>query len=186
MLIRTPPEQALPVYECFLRTYPDVQALCAATVSDVHSVIGSLGLRWRAERLVSMGTYIVEECGGCFPDSAQALERVPGIGPYAAAAIMLFYYRRRGVLVDSNSVRFVQRYYGRSFPGEARRNREVIRIMDELTPRTGAAAVAFASGFLDLMRTVCRPGTPVCGECPVADSCHHQQGAGEICSPPES
>jgi A/G-specific adenine glycosylase len=175
MLIRTPPEQVLPVYERFLSKYPDVATLAQAEVGDIAALIKPLGLRWRAERLSSMARHICQERGGSFPDTQEELEGVPGIGPYAAAAVLLFYYGRRGVLVDANSVRLIERYSGRAFSGEARRNKELIGLMDQLTPDDHAAARCFANGFLDFMRRMCSPAQPACDECFLSSECHYGQ-----------
>ena len=173
LLIRTPPEQILPVYQALLDDYPTVARLNEASQQEIFHRIESLGLRWRAERLGAMAQYIVEVRGGEFPRTLEGLQDVPGIGFYAASAIMLFAYRKRAFLVDANSVRFIERYYCRTFSGEARRNKQLIAAMDELTPDNPATAIAFAEGFLDFMRDVCRPVNPLCNECCLSDGCRH-------------
>ncbi len=79
----------------------------------------------------------------------------------------------REFLVDANSVRFIERYYCRTFSGEARRNKQLIAAMDELTSDNPTTAIAFAEGFLDFMRDVCRPVNPLCNECCLSNSCRH-------------
>lgn len=175
LLIRTPPEQVLPVYDRFLERYPGVEALANATQEDIQSLIESLGLRWRSERLHAMARYVVDECGGTFPSTFEGLQDVPGLGHYSASAVMLFYYHRRAFLVDSNSVRFIERYLGCQFAGEARRSKDLMTLMDALTPSENEAAVRFAGGFLDFMREVCRPSQPLCHECVVRRDCQHGQ-----------
>lgn len=176
LLIRTPPDQALPVYREFIRCYPSVEELNMVSQAEIAEAISSLGLRWRAERLSSMAEHIVEERGGEFPRTVEELQEVPGIGFYGASAIVLFAYRERAFLVDANTVRFIERYYGRSFSGEARRNKELMAVMDKLTPDDPESAIAFAEGFLDFMREVCRPVNPSCEDCQLAPHCLHFEG----------
>ncbi|MBW2109721.1 MAG: hypothetical protein JRI36_13825 [Deltaproteobacteria bacterium] len=176
MLIRTPAEQAAPVYLDFLKRYPTVYDLDLATEGDIAEVIFPLGLSWRAKKLKAMADYLVNELKGQFPDTLGGLMEIPSIGPYTAAAIMTFYFRKRAVLVDANTVRFFKRFFGWKPPGEARRNRELISRMDQMTP-DGQRAVLFNVSFLDFMRKVCRsrPGQPLCDECLLEADCQHAQ-----------
>lgn len=171
LLIRTPPEQVLPVYRQFMRQYRCVTALYKADISEVASLIMPLGLRWRAESLTRMAAFVVEELAGKYPNTFRELQHVPGIGPYVASAVLLFYYRKRAVLVDANSVRFIHRYFGHVYSGEARRNRALIARMDALTPHDESEAVCFGESFLDFMRDVCRSSLPLCYTCPLNVNC---------------
>ncbi|MFW6016661.1 MAG: DNA glycosylase, partial [bacterium] len=105
MLIRTPPEQVLPVYKKFVDKYPKLEDLYRAELDDIEKTIKSLGFKWRAKRLKRMAEYIIEKTNGKFPCNLKELKRVPGIGEYTAAAILTFSYKKRAVPVDSNTVR---------------------------------------------------------------------------------
>ena len=101
--------------------------------------------------------------GGRLPDSLDGLLALPGIGPYTARAVLAFAYERDVAVVDTNIARVLARVGG-----------------ERLTPkRAQAAADAFVPDgagwtwnqvIMDLGALVCRP-TPMCGECPIADSC---------------
>lgn len=173
MLIRTPPEQVLPVYREFLDRFPTVQELYEASEKEIGSVIEPLGLTWRAKRLKNLANHIVEERNGEFPVDQDELEEIPGVGPYAAATIRIFYYEKRGIMVDSNTVRFFERYFGKEYKGESRRDQALFDDMARLTPRDESKIRHFGSSFIDFMRKVCKPDPsgPDCKKCFLNSGC---------------
>lgn len=175
MLIRTPPEQVLPVYQKFLNCYPQIGDLYESLESDIIDVIESLGLAWRAKRLRCLADYIMEELKGTFPETKEELEDIPGIGPYAAATISIMYYNKRAIMVDSNTVRFFERYLGRVYRSEARRDKRIFEDMDRLTPEDNSKVKVFACSFIDFMRNICSPAPSglFCENCIIRPSCHY-------------
>ena len=72
-------------YQRFLERFPTVQALAAARISAVLAAWSGLGYYRRARNLHAAARQIVSNCG--MPQSSSALQRLPGIGRYTAAAI---------------------------------------------------------------------------------------------------
>ncbi len=168
MLIRTPPEQVLPVYNNFLKKYPDEKSLAREKLIIIEKRIRSLGLKWRADRLKSMATFLCEH--KLFEDAdINKIKKIPGVGDYTGAAILIYFYNKRAVPVDSNTVRFFERVYDQDFSGEARRNKNLRMMMDRLVPEKEKASVEFNEAFLDFMRKVCTPEKPLCNECALAE-----------------
>ena len=98
MLQQTQVERVLPIYEAFLVLFPDFVALEQASTADVIRAWRGLGYNSRAVRLQRLARAVVEEHGGRLPEDAQALRRLPGIGPYTdgGGARVRFRTRRRG------------------------------------------------------------------------------------------
>ena len=66
----------------------------------------------------SLCAVIVARHGGRFPDSAEALAQLPGIGRSTAAAIAAFAYGERAAILDGNVKRVMARHFGiDGYPG---------------------------------------------------------------------
>ena len=172
MLIRTPAEQVLPVYLEFLNKYPDAESLYLISIDKIEEEINELGLKWRAKRLKEMARYfVIHDITDKINLSIHELKKIPGVGDYTASAVITYLYNKRAVPVDSNTVRFIERFYDKNFSGEARRNSDLYNIIDNLIPDKDKDAVIFNESFLDFMRKVCQPKNPKCKGCPLRDIC---------------
>lgn len=54
---------------------------------------------------------ITEQHRGIFPNSTEELIKLPGVGPYTAAAIRAFVYDERVLSFDTNLEKIFSRYY---------------------------------------------------------------------------
>ncbi|PCH91210.1 endonuclease III [Candidatus Kaiserbacteria bacterium] len=102
MLQQTQVERVVPKYEAFLKEFPTVQALSTAPLTTVQKLWSGLGYNRRARMLHEAAKYIVSECDGCFPQDIESLEKLPGVGPYTARAIITFAYNKRVAMIETN------------------------------------------------------------------------------------
>lgn len=163
LLQRTRAESVVPVYREFVERFPEPADLGDASEEEILDVIGTLGLHWRAPLLKKLGHALAER--GAVPDSLDDLKDLPAIGPYAAAAYLSFHAGNRGVLVDSNIVRWICRLLGRKYDGDTRRKAWLRNLLDEITPKEGHQQFNYA--LLDFTMTICTPHNPECAQCPV-------------------
>lgn len=163
LLTRTRAENVVPVFAEFMRRFPDPGRLADSSLQEVEAVIRPLGLKWRAPLLHELGKRLVE-LGG-IPSTLPELLGLPGVGPYVAAAFISLHCGDRGVLIDSNVVRWIARLLGRSHDAETRRRRWMLDAADRITPRENARAFNYA--LLDFTMTVCTPRKPSCPICPL-------------------
>lgn len=163
MLQRTRAQNVVPVYERFVARFPTPHDLAEADVEELEALWRPLGLLWRVPLVHALGARLAEN--GRIPDTLDGLLALPGVGPYAAAAYHSFHGGGRGVLIDSNVVRWLARLTGRTFDAETRRKRWVRDLADRITPPRGFRVFNFA--LLDFTMTVCVPGRPRCGACPL-------------------
>jgi A/G-specific adenine glycosylase len=163
LLQRTRAAQVAPVFNQFARRYPTPDALAKETSKGLLSVIGSLGLHWRAPLLIRTSEIVAER--GVPPESYGELVELPGVGPYAAAAFLSLHRGVRVPILDANVVRWLGRVFGFKTDPETRRKPWVLELADQLTPKRAFRDFNYA--VLDLSMTVCVT-KPRCHACPLA------------------
>jgi A/G-specific adenine glycosylase len=96
------------------------------------------------------------------------LLKLPGIGPYTAAAIASIAFDRPAPVMDGNVERVMARLFAVETPLPAAKP-ELKAHTTALTPdqRPGDHAQA----VMDLGATICTPRNPACGICPLRDPC---------------
>ena len=145
-----------------------------ATPSLVAGLLGSIGLRSAVESLLKVARHLVEHHDGRVPDDSLELRAIPGVGDYLAEAVLCFGFRRRSVLVDTNTTRICTRVSGRDV-----RKRFQLRLdLHHLAGAPGPDA-EFNRALLDLGELLCRPTDPICNECPVRSLCSQGRDQGE-------
>ncbi|HUF54942.1 MAG TPA: A/G-specific adenine glycosylase [Thermohalobaculum sp.] len=168
MLQQTTVAAATGYFHAFTRRWPRVEALAAAPLDDVLAAWAGLGYYARARNLHACARVVAAEHGGRFPETEDALLRLPGIGRYTAAAIAAIAFGRPAVVVDGNVERVVARLFAVTEPLPAAKP-ALHAGAARLTPaeRPGDHAQA----MMDLGATVCTPRRPACGVCPLVTDC---------------
>src|SRR5215211_7909625 len=160
MLQQTQAARVVPHYERFLARYPAPEALAAAPPADAIAAWSGLGYNRRVLALRAAAR-VVAEAGWPPPD---ALETLPGVGPYTAAALGSLAWDAPMAAVDTNVRRVIERR-----DGVRRGPRPLARRAAELLPAGRAAA--WNQAMMELGATVCRPRRPDCGACPLQPGC---------------
>jgi A/G-specific adenine glycosylase len=166
MLQQTTVKAATPYYLRFVAAFPSVAALAQADIEDVFKLWAGLGYYARARNLHACAKEVMRR--GAFPDCEEELLRLPGIGPYTAAAIAAIAFDRKARPVDGN----VERVIARLFAVEDKlpnAKPAIRRLTADLYPARRPGD--FAQAMMDLGATVCTPKAPACGACPLAGSC---------------
>ena len=109
MLQQTRVEAVRGYYERFLRALPDVASLAAAPEDQYLKLWEGLGYYSRVRNLHKAACVIMEEHGGCMPETAAELRKLPGIGPYTSAAIASIAFGERIPAIDGNLLRVFAR-----------------------------------------------------------------------------
>ena len=152
----------------FLQRWPSIEDLAAAEDADVMAEWAGLGYYARARNLLKCARVVTKEHGGQFPKTEKALLKLPGIGPYTAAAIGAIAFDRPTTVLDGNVERVMARLYRVAEPLPAAK--ETLRAYAAgLTPNKRAGD--YAQAVMDLGATVCTPRNPVCGLCPWRSGC---------------
>jgi A/G-specific adenine glycosylase len=175
MLQQTTVGAVIPYYRHFTQRWPDIEALARAPLDEVLVAWQGLGYYARARNLVKCAGVLASEYGGVFPKSVETLVKLPGIGPYSAAAIAAIAFGRPEVVVDGNVERVIARLYAVAEPVPGAKA-ELRRLAAGLSPRRRPGD--YAQAMMDLGATICIPRAPRCGSCPLRDGCRaHAEGA---------
>jgi A/G-specific adenine glycosylase len=174
MLQQTQVSTVLSYYPRFLERFPDVQALAAAPVDEVMALWSGLGYYSRARHLHRCAQTVVGVWQGRFPERAQDLVTLPGIGESTAAAIAAFCFGERVSILDGNVRRVLTRLLAfdqdLALAGPQRNLWELAQRLVPAAPAEGDMAT-YTQGLMDLGATVCTRTRPACALCPVQDLC---------------
>ena len=138
-----------------------------ANIESLEPELGTLGLWWRMDKLVSAATHIRDELNGEVPDGRQALMAIPGVGDYIASAVLCFAFGRPSVLMDTNTRRIARRVLGE----DDRCPDWLARLHLHTLAGRNRPDVEWNQGLLDLGALVCRARVPACQDCPVQMYC---------------
>lgn len=168
MLQQTQVDIVIPYFERFTATWPTIHALAGASLDDVLHLWQGLGYYARARNLYKCVQHIVRELNGVFPAHPDELIKLPGIGPYASAAIAAIAFNYPATVVDGNVARIVSRVFALETP--IKQNQTQIRLMaSSLTPKLRAGD--YAQALMDIGAGVCTPRAPKCQLCPFMNDC---------------
>ncbi len=152
----------------FIDTWPTVQDLAAAEDADVMAAWAGLGYYARARNLLKCARVVAGNHGGAFPNTYDALLKLPGIGPYTAAAIASIAFDQAEAVMDGNVERVMSRLFDIHTPLPAAKP-ELYERARELTPQNRPGD--YAQAVMDLGATICTPRNPACGICPWREPC---------------
>ncbi len=111
MLQQTQVVRVIGYYERFLKRFPTIEALASATWEAFLPYYEGLGYYNRGRNMLKAAKEVTTKHQGRFPRDAEALRRLPGIGPYTAAAIMSFAYGDDHLAWDTNLHRVIGRFF---------------------------------------------------------------------------
>ncbi|MBU2580611.1 MAG: A/G-specific adenine glycosylase [Alphaproteobacteria bacterium] len=169
MLQQTTVKAVTPYYREFLLRWPTVKKLAAADLDEVLAAWAGLGYYTRARNLHKCAIVIATQYRGKFPQTERALIKLPGIGPYTAAAIAAIAFGEKTAPVDGNIERVVSRLFALQLPLPAAKP-EIKRFAQTLVPASRPGD--FAQALMDLGSGVCTPRRPSCLTCPLQPDCH--------------
>jgi len=152
----------------FLDLWPDINAMASADRDDILTAWAGLGYYARARNLHACAKIVAGQYGGVFPQDADELQKLPGIGPYTSGAIAAIAFDQPIAAVDGNVERVLSRYYAIKTPLPASKPL-INQKAATLVPKQRAGD--FAQSLMDLGATICTPRSPNCTLCPLHGNC---------------
>jgi A/G-specific adenine glycosylase len=168
MLQQTTVQAVAAYYRKFLQTWPTVHDLASAPLDDVLTAWAGLGYYARARNLHAAAKKVSQELAGRFPETAEELRALPGVGTYTSGAIAAIAFDAREAAVDANAERVLARLFAvrEQMPKAKIRLRELGQL---LVPEKRAGD--FAQAMMDLGSLICTPKKPNCLLCPWFEAC---------------
>jgi A/G-specific adenine glycosylase len=160
-------------YAEFLKRFPSVQKLASARESSVLTQWSGLGYYRRARNLHTAAKIVAR--AGNFPQNSESWRALPGIGRYTAAAIASIVFNQPIAVLDGNVERVLRRLHGGAH-SSAKLWNDAQQLLDHDRPGD------FNQAMMELGATVCLPGQPHCGDCPIQKFCR-ARGRGKSVSP---
>lgn len=172
MCQQTQIDTALPYFDRWMRRFPDFEQLAAADAEEVLKHWEGLGYYSRARNLHRLAKELV--ASGGYPESAKEWQRLPGIGPYTAAAIASIHLAEPIAVVDGNVIRVCARLMAdeRVFKGGADAGKHLGPVAQALLNPDSPGD--HNEAMMELGAMVCRKANPGCLLCPVRKYCRAQ------------
>ena len=154
--------EALAFYDRFLRASNNLAAPTEASEEEVLGIWADAGYYRRARNLHCLAKEVVEKG---FPKTYAGLLKLPGIGPYTAAAVASVAFGELVAVVDGNVRRVLARLFAVENPQNRWLQETAQALLEPASPGTWNQAL------MELGSLLCTPKDPGCGQCPVASFC---------------
>ncbi|MDK2857654.1 MAG: A/G-specific adenine glycosylase [Verrucomicrobiota bacterium] len=179
-LARAPQSDVLKCWEG-LGYYSRARNLHAAAKIITDEYKGNLSRHWKkrispattaqsAQRFSETKQSTLRTLRLCEESPVQALQKMPGVGAYTAAAIASLAFNEDAAVVDGNVIRVLSRLF--AFGGDtkdAAGRKQMQARADELLVEDHAAD--FNESMMELGALVCLPKNPQCAKCPLRSVC---------------
>ena len=174
ILQQTQVKQGWAYWERFMRRWPTVEELAAASEDEVLREWQGLGYYSRARNLHTAAKQIVAL--GAFPTTIDGLRKLKGVGDYTAAAIGSIAFGLPAAVVDGNVYRVLARHFGIETPINTTEGKKEFAVLAQelLLPvlnKEGQGADLFNQAMMDFGATQCTPSSPHCLKCPLQETC---------------
>jgi A/G-specific adenine glycosylase len=179
MLQQTRVDVVVPYFEAWMRSFPSVDALAAASEDEVLRHWAGLGYYRRARflhraaaELVALGARGVG--GAHWPTTAKQWCAISGVGEYTAAAVASLAGGLAVPVVDGNVKRVAARVQALPLAADARALHQASAAWMEAAMHKlpeQAAPGAWNEAVMELGATLCTPRSPRCTECPLEGDC---------------
>ena len=188
ILQQTQVKQGWDYYERFMRRWPTIEQLAAATEDEVLREWQGLGYYSRARNLHAAARQVVAMGG--FPQTVEGLLTLKGVGDYTAAAIGSIAFGLPAAVVDGNVYRVLSRHFGIDTPiNSSEGKHEFAALAQSLLPEGPATEAdgygtvaslssAYNQAIMDFGATQCTPLSPHCCDggldgdgCPLQETC---------------
>ena len=160
--------QGMDYYLRFAERFPTAESLADASEEEVMRLWQGLGYYSRARHLHAAAKQIAEK--GHFPKDYAFVRALPGVGDYTAAAIMSFAFGEPYAVLDGNVQRVLARHFGITEPVDTTQGKKLLRALaDEMLDHERPAL--YNQSIMDFGALQCKPNSPLCHACPLADTC---------------
>lgn len=158
----------LPYYDKFLKRFPTVEDLAAASLEEVFEMWAGLGY-YRRARFLHKTAQTVADNG--FPKTYEGLLKLPGVGSYTAAAVASIAFSESVAVIDGNVERVICRHDAiKKDPSKGEAKKTLKKLAQKYIK--GTQPGQHNQAMMELGSLICRPGELArCDDCPIHKSC---------------
>lgn len=102
MLQQTQVDRVIPKFLQFIASFPTVADLANATLEEVLQHWSGLGYNRRAKYLWEAAKMITIDFSGTFPNTYEAVTKLPGVGKNTAGALLAYSFNQPVVYIETN------------------------------------------------------------------------------------
>ena len=170
ILQQTRVSQGLDYFNRFVERWPALSDLAEASEEEVLKLWQGLGYYSRARNLHKCAKEVVRQYNGDLPADYGKLVKLPGIGPYTAAAIASIAFGLPHAVVDGNVYRVLSRLFDIDLPINADEGvKTFAALAAELLDRKHPGL--HNQAMMELGALQCLPKSPDCPSCPLQAHC---------------
>lgn len=170
ILQQTRVEQGTEYFLRFDARFPSVFDFAAATEQEILLLWQGLGYYSRARNMHHTAKVVVADFEGQFPASHDALLKLKGIGPYAAAAIASIAFNLEHAVVDGNVYRVLARFFGIATPIDSTAGKKAFfKLANDLIKNHNPGT--YNQAVMEFGALQCKPARPDCGACVLKNRC---------------
>ncbi|XP_067086551.1 adenine DNA glycosylase [Osmerus mordax] len=172
MLQQTQVATVIDYYNKWMKRWPTVQDLAAASLEEVNQMWAGLGYYSRGKRLHEGAQKVVSQLSGEMPKTVETLQKLlPGVGRYTAGAVGSIALGQVTGVVDGNVIRVLCRVRAIGAYTTSTAVQEALwtianTLVDPERPGD------FNQSMMELGARVCTPKGPLCDQCPIQFHCH--------------
>jgi A/G-specific adenine glycosylase len=179
MLQQTTVQAVIPYYERWMTLFPDAASLARAPLRKILKAWQGLGYYRRAQNLRAAAKIIVNKFGGRVPADFEEISKLPGVGPYTAAAVLSIAFDKPYPVVDANVRRLMMRIL--AIRGEAvpKHDSAILNFLKPVISKRSPGA--FNQALMEVGGRICKPRNPLCPRCPARPDCSaYREGLQEV------
>ncbi|MEK9728153.1 MAG: A/G-specific adenine glycosylase [Candidatus Margulisiibacteriota bacterium] len=161
----------IPYFNQWIQKFPTIEAVANASEDSILKSWEGLGYYSRARNLHKTAKIICNRLNGKIPNNEKALQKLPGIGPYIAAAVASIAFNETTAVVDGNVLRVITRFFGiKDDITKDQTKEKVKKRLDQIIKTVPPSD--FNQGLMELGALICKPKSPKCMDCPISDMCY--------------
>lgn len=168
LLRRTTAQAVNNIFDSFLETYPDIQSLHKADISQLEEFLSKIGYqKQRSIIFKDIAWYLIDNHKGKVPSTQDELLAIPQVGHYITNSVLTFGFGEPTSIVDTNVERILKRVFTEL---KVLKTLRLIReVADILAPESSNQQYNYA--LLDLGGLICKHKNPYCERCPITAIC---------------
>lgn len=145
--------------------YPTIEDLAKADIDDLKEIIKSCSFfNNKAKNLIAMAKTVIEKYGGKIPEDEKELVKLPGVGQKTAHVVMIEYFGKNLMAVDTHVFRVAHRLRLSDAKTREKTEEDLVKAF-----KTDLAAIHQAMVLFG--RYICTAKNPKCDKCFLYDLC---------------